>query len=391
VPRPRKHDPTIPAYIDQSKLPKGVYWDRSGSGRWYIRTIDDEGRRVCKTIAGRAARLSELHDIAERNVDEDKGTVDALMRAFRASIQYKRLAKSTQKDYDRSQAIVSGFATKDGGTFGKLQTARLSPPIMQRLVDKIGEDRPTTGLHVQQYLRRVFRWGIARNETKVNPMQAIEPPRPKPKRVLPKIEAHAALLTYASERGALPAHTKGSVAPYIWTCMELAYLCHMRGIEILDLRESNGTDEGLLVVRRKGSDSTLFEWSPRLRAAWGRALAIRDAIWSEQKKPIPIRPEMRAIIVTQSGEPLTRSGLDTAWQRFIHAAMREKIIGEGERFSLHPLKRGGITARPGRKADKKAASGHKTDAMIGVYDMSVPVEQAVDAAITQSKIQRKSS
>lgn len=36
MPRPRKHNPTIPAHIDQRKIPKGVYWDSSGNGRWYV-------------------------------------------------------------------------------------------------------------------------------------------------------------------------------------------------------------------------------------------------------------------------------------------------------------------------------------------------------------------
>lgn len=39
------------------------------------------------------------------------------------------------------------------------------------------------------------------------------------------------------------------------------------------------------------------------------------------------------------------------------------------RFGLHSLKHRGVTDT---KGDKKAASGHKTDAMMDVYDHSLP-------------------
>ena len=34
APRNRKHNPTIPAHIDQAKIPRGIYWDATGRGRW---------------------------------------------------------------------------------------------------------------------------------------------------------------------------------------------------------------------------------------------------------------------------------------------------------------------------------------------------------------------
>ena len=50
--RPRKHHPSIPSHIDQARLPKGLYWDTSGAGRWYVRAPD---RQV---VAGPMAKLS---------------------------------------------------------------------------------------------------------------------------------------------------------------------------------------------------------------------------------------------------------------------------------------------------------------------------------------------
>lgn len=51
--RPRKFNPAIPAHIDQSQLPKGIYWRRSGRGNWYVFVTDpDTGERNTKVVAG---------------------------------------------------------------------------------------------------------------------------------------------------------------------------------------------------------------------------------------------------------------------------------------------------------------------------------------------------
>ena len=51
-------------------------------------------------------------------------------------------------------------------------------------------------------------------------------PERKRKR-MPEHEAYAAVVSFARERGALKAHTRGSLAPYLWPLMELAYLCRI--------------------------------------------------------------------------------------------------------------------------------------------------------------------
>jgi hypothetical protein len=51
-------------------------------------------------------------------------------------------------------------------------------------------------------------------------------------------------------------------------------------------------------------------------------------------------------------------------------AVRDGIIAEDERFALHGLKHRGVTDT---KGNKKEASGHVTDAMLHVYDHSLPI------------------
>ena len=152
-----------------------------------------------------------------------------------------------------------------------------------------------------------------------------------------------------------------------------SYLCRLRGIETVTLTDANETPEGVLTNRRKGSRDNIVRWTPRLRAAWDAAKAIRTDIWSKKKMPVPMAAESRRLVVAAHGGPLRKSSLDTAWQRFITQAIEKGILTEAERFGLHDLKRQGITDTTGTRADKQEASGHRDAAMLDVYDLSVPI------------------
>ncbi|PRY72442.1 hypothetical protein BCL64_104270 [Halomonas ventosae] len=75
-----------------------------------------------------------------------------------------------------------------------------------------------------------------------------------------------------------------------------------------------------------------------------------------------LRADQRPLIVSRTGEALTKSAWDTAWQRFSRAALEDGTITEDERFSLHDLKRKGITATraPGTRNRKAAATVHRS-------------------------------
>jgi len=85
-----------------------------------------------------------------------------------------------------------------------------------------------------------------------------------------------------------------------------------------------------------------------------------------------MRPCDRPIIVNTLGEPVKESAFHSAWQRFITGAIKNQVITKDDRFSLHDLKRKGITDTDGTKAEKLEASGHLDEKMLMVYDKSVP-------------------
>lgn len=69
--------------------------------------------------------------------------------------------------------------------------------------------------------------------------------------------------------------------------MELAYLCRLRGIEVVTLTDENELESGILTNRRKGSRDNIVRWTPRLRKAWENAKTYRTKVVDQTKDSYP--------------------------------------------------------------------------------------------------------
>lgn len=372
--RKRQHSPHIPKHIDQAALPAAVYFDHRGSGVWYTLYLDEAGKQRRTNLAGRDATLSELHRIMEERAGIDRDSLAFLAEQFHKSDQFKRLATKTQADYCYSRDVLLGIPTKLGKPLGELAVRKFTPPLVQRVVDRIAEDgTPSKAAHALRYLRRLMQWGRNRGYVDVNPAQGIEAPKERKLRRLPEPTVMAALIKFAQQQGKLTRGEKGACAPYLWYVMEISYLCRLRGIETVTLTDANETPEGVLTNRRKGSRDNIVRWTPRLRAAWDAAKQVRADIWEKKKMPVPIAAEQRRLIVAAHGGALQKTSLDTAWQRLVTQAIEKGVMTAEQRFGLHDFKRRGITDTEGTRADKQQASGHRSEGMLDVYDLSLPV------------------
>lgn len=366
MPRPRKPDPTIPAHIDQSAIPRGIYW--SAAGRyWFTNTRTETGGRTTYKVADASAKLSELHALAEQaRAEEAKvltpkiGTVDWILGEFHASPTFRALAPRTQADYARQRKVVAATETKVA-RLSALEVSKLTVPFMQRICDRIAAQTPTKANHLMRYLRRVFAWGITRGLCTSNPVDGIEMAKERKRRRLPSDQAHERVLELVS-------------GTYLFVAMELAYLCRLRGIEANTLTDWHVTPEGLRSNRTKGSRDNITQMGPRLKAAIALGQQIRAEAWATRRHPTPIDPKARRLIVSpHTGAPLSKSGLDTAWQRMMTKAIADGVLLEEDRFSLHDLKRKGATDYQGTRAEKIDAGGWKSASMADVYDLSVPI------------------
>lgn len=398
--RPRKADPTIPQHIDQAKIPTGIYWDgRKGKGTWYGFDRKPGERAKRKNLAGPAATLADLHAIAEARAGKTNSKLlRGLCEAFELSDQYRGRTAATQADYAYCREVVCGFKLASGQAFGDLVTKRITPPVVQGLVDALaaGSERdaagqliptPSKAAHAQRYLRRLFRWGINRGYNDINPADGIEMPTERKRRRLPDKAVMHALIAFARAQGGTRGK-RGSVAPYLWAVIVIAYRCRLRPVEVRTLTDANRIAEGIHTNRRKGSFDNITGLSEDLRDAWDFLIERRRSIWSgaeddptapagrKARRParvIPIRAEDRPILVNTTGERVGKSTFDSAWRRLIQRAIEEGIMSEDQRFGAHDLKRRGVTDTPGTRGEKQLASGHRQEAMLDVYDFSVPL------------------
>ncbi|MGH8045418.1 MAG: integrase, partial [Stenotrophomonas sp.] len=63
-------------------------------------------------------------------------------------------------------------------------------------------------------------------------------------------------------------------------------------------------------------------------------------IWNRKgrARPVPLRDVDRQLLCERGGNPIRKSAVDTAGQRFITGAIRVGVIDGSQLFSLHALK-----------------------------------------------------
>lgn len=371
--RTRKHNPHIPPHIDQAAIPAAVFFDHRGKGAWYTLHRDEAGKQRRQNIAISSATLADLHKIMELRNGVDRESLNYLCQQYHESAKFKRLAPKTQTSYTWARDVLVNIPTKLKQPLGELGVRKFTPALIQRLIDRIADEgTPSKAAHALRYLRLVMQWGRNRGYLDSNPALGIEAPAERKQRRLPSHAVMLVLIERARELGKLKRGQLGAVPPHLSYVMELAYLCRLRGIEVVTLTDTNELADGVLTNRRKGSRDNVVSWTPRLRATWEAAKARRAQIWKDRGTAVPNNPEQRYIITAEHGGALGKSGLDTAWNRFMRSAIEAGVITAEQRFGLHDLKRRGITDTPGTRADKQQASGHRDESMLDIYDLSVP-------------------
>ena len=74
----------------------------------------------------------------------------------------------------------------------------------------------------------------------------------------------------------------------------------------------------------------------------------------------------------------SRSPHSNSTGRQVHSVIAAGVITAEERPTLHDSSIEAITATKGKKSDKRAASGYKSAAILGLYDREVRVVQPAE-------------
>ena len=131
---------------------------------------------------------------------------------------------------------------------------------------------------------------------------------------------------------------------FLQKAMELAYLCRLRSVEVLEMKQEQLLAEGVLCKRKKGSKDNIAVWNDRLRKA--------------------VEPLASSEFVVHY-----KSGNQVAY-RELNKKFREAIKASGvAHFTFHDLKAKGISDTDAEL--RKGAGGHRSDSAAQVYDRTI--------------------
>ncbi|WP_434779053.1 tyrosine-type recombinase/integrase [Neisseria sp. Ec49-e6-T10] len=234
-------------------------------------------------------------------------------------------AKGTIKDQKHHLHILKGV-------FGKMDPTVILPKHIAQYLDtreaKIAANREIALLsHV---FKKAIRWGLAEK----NPCLYVEKNQEKPcDRYIADWEFHAVYQ---------------QAATHIQILMDLAYITGQRQADLLKIKHSDISEEGIFFEQNKTGTKIIVVWSDALRDVVNRA-----------KKEFPFSAEY--LVVNARGQKYGSSGIQTAWQRLIVDCIKRGIIQE--RFTFRDIR-----AKARSDGDDKKLLGHANpEAMAKIY------------------------
>lgn len=206
--------------------------------------------------------------------------------------------------------------------FGGMALADIEPQHIYQYVDKRGA--PTQAHREVEVLSHAFTKAVEWGLIKTHPFKGevrLQGEKPRT-RYIEDWELVAALsLPPLRKRGSV-----GSIHAYI----RLKILTGLRRGDLLRLRPSSFTPDGVPVTTSKTGKPVIYEWTPELRAAVDEALAAR---------PVDISPWLfcnkrgKGYIDETTGKA---HGWGSMWQRFMARVLKETAVTE--RFTEHDLR-----------------------------------------------------
>jgi integrase len=243
------------------------------------------------------------------------------------------LEPRTQKDYRKYLVVLRK-------TFGHMAPNDVLPRHVGQFLDtpkgKIQRNRQVAVLSAV-YGKMVGRWYVADR----NPCMNVErnPSKPRDRNVTDA--EFAAMYKLAN--------------PRVQVAMDLALLTGQRQGDLLKMKWSQITPEGVTLRQGKTGKRLMVEMSPALQAVLERARAF-----------LPHLPR-EYVLRTRKGRPFTQNGFRACWQR----AMTKYVKQGGTRFTFHDL-RGKSGSDSASLQDAYERLGHTSISMTRrVYDRGI--------------------
>lgn len=252
-------------------------------------------------------------------------TFNAALDKYLASDSFAKLAANTQRSYRAQETILRK-------TFGHMQCSTITKGHVYTYLEKHpSPSAANVGVNVMaKTLDKVMRLGWINTNPCVNVSRNATEGR---KRYLTDYE-YQSINQHASEA--------------LRAIMRVTYLTGQRMVDIIKMRLSDITDDGILVVQQKTGKKQLFVWTDELKEAIAEAKALER----------PIRG--MTLFCSRTGRPYNDSNLRKQW-----AAACEKAGVEDAQF--RDLRSKAATDAAELNQDYQAILGHSTKAMSDKY------------------------
>ncbi|MEJ1337381.1 MAG: hypothetical protein RPU64_05755 [Candidatus Sedimenticola sp. (ex Thyasira tokunagai)] len=312
------------------------------------------------------------------------GTLFWIRDKYLESDKFRSLAPKTQADNRRRSRVLEQKTRRNSKIvkLGQLHVSQLTTSALQRLLetryqywknlDRKGEAEAN---HEHRLLSAMITWVRRRFSLKIdrNPCHGVELIKEQPvDRYVTDEEFH------------IQRDIAAKISPYLPVFFDIAYLDACRQSEVRDLNLEDITTDGLIIRRKKGSETNLVQWSDSLHAAvlgclkWheeisqnrqhsvlpSKSLQLAEHLGQltitigEYEVPLGYRGPVVAqwLIPSPTGEKLSANTFNAAMQRLKH---KMKSLGKEEIYwTAHDLKRKGHS-----EADDDHLTGHKSEVM----------------------------
>lgn len=335
MPRKRKpEDMWLPDRV--YRHPRGFVLIPKGSGRTILLCpIDADKLQVWERYRDEVATLSK------------RDTIEALFQSYFSSPEFSGKAARTRRDNLAESARLLQV-------FGQMLPAKVEPHHVRRYMDLRGEASRTQANHELALFSVVFSWGYERGLVTRNPCKGVKKFTVKSRERYVTDSEYAALYSCAQ--------------PALKVIMEITYRCAARVGDVIKMRYSQVTPDGIYIKQGKTGKQQVKAWNDELRTAVELARSLGDGAASQY------------VACQADGQPYTYDGIYSAWRR-AKAAAKQLHPAANFEFTIHDLKAKGISDFDGTTAEKQDFSGHKTMAQVAIYDRKPRVVKTVSKKI----------
>ncbi len=285
----------------------------------------------------------------------DTGRLRWVWESYQKSRRFTRLATTTQTDYLACWKAIDPV-------LGDMQISAITAPIVSRYVRIERADAPVRANHEKALLSNLFSHGIDLGVCTENPAKQVRPNEEEPRTEAPPADLLAKFLAWVA--------LQTPQRRIIGLAAEYASLAGNRKVEFLPLTWPQ-------VDRKAGEIRTIrAKQRGKKREQIVEVVSISPAMEKLLERLESIRPRLDCLYVfpTRGGNAYTDRGFKTLWQRIMVAAIKEKVVPAGARFTFHDLRAFYATEHKAKKGALPDLHANK-ETTARVYDRNKTVRR----------------